>query len=145
MYSYSRRRYFIALTRAFWFDKIKNTMVGLIQRRPTIFKRQEKWVVDVNCVCDATDGVYIFLQFIIPPIIVCFPERNGGSHPAAHFCVFWICNITNNGAPIKYITKPLYHIYNQYVFKIYPTHFPLGGDTPFYLISRRNRRFLFDG
>ena len=29
----------IALTRAFWFDKIKNTMVGLIQRRPTTFRR----------------------------------------------------------------------------------------------------------
>ena len=44
------RRDVKALTRAFWFDKIKNTMVGLIQRRPTIFRRQEKWVVDVNCV-----------------------------------------------------------------------------------------------
>ena len=29
----------IALTRAFWFDKIKSTMVGLIQRRPTTFRR----------------------------------------------------------------------------------------------------------
>ena len=37
--------------------KIKNTMVGLMQRRPTIFRRQEKWVVDVDCEPDATDGV----------------------------------------------------------------------------------------
>ena len=29
----------IALTRAFWFAKIKSTMVGLIQRRPTTFRR----------------------------------------------------------------------------------------------------------
>ena len=58
------RRDVIDLTRAFWFYKIKNTMVGLMQRRPTIFRRKEKWVVDVDCEPDATYGVYIFIQKI---------------------------------------------------------------------------------
>ena len=38
-------------------------------------------------------------------IIVCFPERNGALHCAAHFCVIWICIYTNNAASIKYRTK----------------------------------------
>ena len=50
--------------------------------------------------------------------------------PAAIYVVRTIYNPTNNVVPIKYLTKNL---------------IPLGGDTPFYLISRRNQRFLFDG
>ncbi len=40
-----------------------------------------------------------------------------------------------NAVPIKYRNK---------LFSKFQIH-PFGGDTPFYLISGRNQRFLFDG
>ena len=54
----------------------------------------------------------------------------GTACPAAIYVVQTIYTPTNNDVLIKYITKNL---------------IPLCGDTPFYLISRRNHRFLFDG
>ena len=78
-----------------------------------------------------------------------FPECNGALHCAAHFCVHGICNITNNCAPIKYKTKISEQIFTSniilYFKKFIPFILPLGGDTPFYLISRRNQRFLLNG
>ncbi len=47
---------------------------------------------------------YIFF-FKNSPIIVCFPERNGGLYPAAHFCVNRICVYTNNAVPIQHLPK----------------------------------------
>ena len=84
-----------------------------------------------------------------PPINVCSPERNGASHCAAHFCVYKICINTNNVVTIKYRNqnlKPyLQHTHQCVSSKFILPILPLGGDTPFYLISQRNRRFLFDG
>ena len=54
----------------------------------------------------------------------------GSVNPAAIYVVCTIYTPTNNDVAIQYHPKNL---------------IPLGGDTPFYLISRRNRRFLFDG
>ena len=50
---------------------------------------------------------------------MCFPERNGGLYPAAHFWVFWIYVYINNAMPIQYLPKTFSNIS------------PLGGDTPF--------------
>ena len=46
------------------------------------------------------------MLFIISPIIVCLPERNGGLYPAAIYDGFEIYNPTNNGVFTKYRTNP---------------------------------------
>ena len=48
------------------------------------------------------------LQYINPPIIVCFPERNGAFHCAAIYVVFAIYIPTNNGEYIKHRAKIKY-------------------------------------
>ncbi len=67
-----------------------------------------------NCICLYTSCTAIFdvrCYNNIQPT-VCLPERNGGSHPAAQFCVHIICINTNNVVPIKYVNKIPNHIYN---------------------------------
>ena len=49
----------------------------------------------------------IYFLFKNSPIIVRFPERNGGLYPAAHFCVNRICVYTNNAVPIQHLPKNL--------------------------------------
>ena len=44
---------------------------------------------------------------------MCFPERNGGLHPDAHFCVGGICIYINNAAFIKFRTKTKNNFYLQ--------------------------------
>ena len=69
--------------------------------------------------------------------------------PAAIYVVRTIYNPTNNVVPIQYLPQnpiQFIHISSLYTFPIFPPPIiPFGGDTPFYLISRRNQRFLFDG
>ena len=60
-----------------------------------------------NCICLYTSCTAIFdvrCYNNIQPT-VCLPERNGGSHPAAQFCVHIICINTNNVEPVQYRTK----------------------------------------
>ncbi len=45
------------------------------------------------------------LQYINPPIIVCFPERNGAFHCAAIYVPYAIYKSTNNGEYIKHRAK----------------------------------------
>ena len=86
------------------------------------------------------------LQYINPPIIVCLPKRNGGLHPAAHFCVYVICVTTNNGVLIKYITHNAFIIYKP-IFALYflksPYDFPSWRRYTFLRVRKRNHRFLF--
>ena len=49
--------------------------------------------------------LFLCLKYLNLSIIVCFSERNGGSHPAVHFCVCGICIITNNVVFVKYRTQ----------------------------------------
>ena len=64
---------------------------------------------------------------------------------AAIYVCYKIYNSTNNDVYIKYPPKKLILLINIFSLCTFSNIFPLGGDTPFYLISRRNRRFLFDG
>ena len=54
-----------------------------------------------------------------------FTERNGGLHPAAHFCVKEICIFTNNVVSIKYRNDSIITIYkfiHHYVLTQYFFH-----------------------
>ena len=44
---------------------------------------------------------------------MCFPERNGALHCAAHYCVFGICIITNNGESVQYRSHKPFPIYKH--------------------------------
>ena len=62
------------------------------------------------------------LQYINPPIIVRLPKRNGGLHPAAHFCVYGIYTLTNNAVSIKYRTQKIQRkntYYNDKFLQLY--------------------------
>ena len=68
------------------------------------------------------------MQFINPPIILRLPERNCVLHCAAHFCVYGIYIITNNGVYVKYRNKnpnKFLHQSSFCVFKNLFNSFPL--------------------
>ena len=66
--------------------------------------------------------------------------------PPAHFCVYGICIITNNGAFIKYRTKTpqtiIHLIYHCVFTKIFPPNSPYWRRYTFLRVRLRNRRFL---
>ena len=66
--------------------------------------------------------------------------------PPAHFCVYGICIITNNGAFIKYRTKTpqtIFHLTHQCVFtEISTPNSPYWRRYTFLRVRLRNRRFL---
>ena len=70
-----------------------------------------------------------FLYHLQPHLrYVCPPKRNGGLYPAAYFCVYGICIITNNAEPIKYRNKnpnKFLHQSSFCVFKNLSNSFPL--------------------
>ena len=73
----------------------------------------------------------------------------GTACPAAIYVVCTIYTPTNNDVPIQYLhqlsNQKNYHTHHCVSSKFFTLIIPVGGDTPFYLISRRNQRFLFDG
>ena len=71
----------------------------------------------------ATGCVYVSIHFYNLAIA---SVTAGTVCPAAHFCVYGICISNNNADFIQYLPKTFSNI------------FTFGGDTPFYLISRRN-------
>ena len=94
----------------------------------------------------ATDDVYASIHFYNLAIASVTP---GAVRPRAIYHDYAIYNPTNNAVCIKYLAQKPHTIFRPIfamrTLEISPPILPLGGDTPFYLISQRNRRFLFDG
>ena len=110
-------------------------MVGLIQRRPTKFRRIGEMsrrrrlciaTLQILSFYTKSKPIHMFLftllylrriksmQYINPTIFVRVPERNGALHCAAIYAIYSIYNPTNNGVFIKYRTQNIYQISTAY-------------------------------